>query len=306
MVILKTKMSLSYSNFKFDFLKKIFSYIGITIIVLLSGCYSDEALDIPVNDDNIVILTELDQYIEEEFTKKYGMAIRYRFVDRYVNPTDRVSPPKLEMVRPMLDFVQNFWIDPFLEVPNGEAFFRDHVPAEIVFLGGLIFNANGTVTLGTADAGAQITFTNVNAIDLTDLDWRTLQLQTVYHEFAHIVHQRYKLPPSFERITPSGYTSAGSWFNLLSDEALQRGFVSPYASSSPNEDFAETVSYFLFDPDFDDNFIINKTDCETVDCENRNEGRLKLREKMTSISDHYEKVTGVNLNEVRAAVQSRL
>ena len=50
------------------------------------------------------------------------------------------------------------------------------MPAEIVFLGGLIYNGDGTVTLGTADAGAQITFTNVNDIDPEDESWRALQL----------------------------------------------------------------------------------------------------------------------------------
>jgi substrate import-associated zinc metallohydrolase lipoprotein len=206
----------------------------------------------------------------------------------------------------MLDFIQNYWIDPFLEVENGEQFFRDHVPAEIVFLGGLIYNANGTVTLGTADAGAQITFTNVNAIDPLDLEWRAIQLQTVYHEFAHIVHQKYKLPASFEKISPAGYSSAGSWFNITDEEALQRGFVSPYATSSPNEDFAETVAFYLFDTDFHQNFLTAETNCNTADCENRNEGKSKLREKLTAISDHYEKVTGVSLDNIRTAVQSRL
>lgn len=276
------------------------------VAIFIVGCYPDETIEVDVNNDQIEIETDLDRYIETNFTREYGMAIRYRFVDRYVKPNEKVSPPKIELVRPMLDFIQKYWIEPYLEVNNGAQFFRDHVPAEIVFLGGLIFNANGTVTLGTADAGAQITFTNVNAIDELDLDWRALQLQTVYHEFAHIVHQKYKLPTSFEKISPTGYSSAGSWFNLTDEEALQRGFVSPYATSSPNEDFAETVAFYLFDTDFDQNFTIVEQDCTTAECENRNEGKEKLRTKIAAISEHYLKVTGVDLDEVRAAIQSRL
>ena len=167
--------------------------IALLLTVFLWGCYPDESLDVPVNNPNVVLETALDEYIEENFTQEYGMAIRYRFVDRFVEPNQRVTPPRLEVVRPMLDFIEDFWIAPYLDVANGEEFFRDHVPAEIVLLGGLIFNEDGTVTLGTADAGAQITFTNVNAIDRTDPNWVFLQLQTVYHEFAHIVHQQYKL-----------------------------------------------------------------------------------------------------------------
>ncbi len=270
------------------------------------GCYPNEELNVPVNDPDIVLESELDIYIEENFTKEYGMAIRYKFVDNYVQPGQRVSPVRLESVRPMLDFIEEFWIDPYMDVEGGEEFFRNHVPAEIVFLGGLIFNNDGTVTLGTADAGAQITFTNVNAIDVDDEDWRALQLQTVYHEFAHTVHQRYKLPNAFETIAPAGYTGPGSWFVLTDEDALQRGFVSPYSTSSPNEDFAEVVAFYLFDSDFHTNFIELEENCDTDDCVSRNEGRIKIADKLSAISDHYQNVTGIDLEALRQAIQSRL
>lgn len=276
------------------------------LLIMITSCYESEVLDVPVKAPENEPLTELDIYIDQNYTQQFGMAIRYRFVDRYVSPRERVTPPKLEVVKPMLDFVQHFWIDPFLEVENGEAFFRNHVPAEIIFLGGYIFNEDGTVTLGTADAGARITFTNVNAIDPEDEAWRDLQLQTVYHEFAHIVHQEYKLPPSFENISPSGYTSAGSWYTLTNEQALQRGFVSPYATSSPNEDFAETVAVYLYDEDFMEKFINQEQNCETSACISRNRGRRLITEKLNAIKDHYEKVTGVDLKAVREAVQARL
>lgn len=275
------------------------------LFAILTACYPTEELNVPRQDD-VELESELDIYIDENFTEEYGMAIRYKFVDNYVQPGQRVAPPKLENVRPMLDFIEEFWISPYLEVPDGEDFFKNHVPAEIVFLGGLIFNSNGTVTLGTADAGAQITFTDVNAIDPSNPEWRTLQLNTVYHEFAHTVHQRYKLPNAFETIAAEGYTGPGSWFVLNDQDALQRGFVSPYSTSSPNEDFAETVAFFLFDPDFEANFMDLEDDCETDDCVSRNEGKLRIKEKMSSISDHYKRVTGVSLEALREAVQSRL
>lgn len=278
----------------------------VLVLISMNACYPDETLNEPVKDTNPNLDTELDIYIDEEFTQEYDMAIRYRFVDRYVNPGERVTPPKLEVVRPMLDFIENFWIEPYLAVDNGEEFFRKHVPAEIIFLGGFIYNEDGTVTLGTADAGARITFTNVNAIDVENPDWVALQLQTVYHEFAHTVHQVYKLPPAFETISPEGYTSPGSWYNLTDEEALQRGFVSPYATSSPNEDFAETVAFYLFNTDFFSFYLTDEEDCATQDCINRNEGRDKIREKVAAITEHYEKVTGVTLADVRAVIQAKL
>jgi substrate import-associated zinc metallohydrolase lipoprotein len=291
---------------KISFKKSVFLIVLSGMILMAGGCYDKETLNLPVNQGPDAIKNELDQFIDEHFIQEFGMAIRYRFVDRYVSPTQRVTPPRLEVVRPMLDFIDEFWIDPYLSVENGEEFFRAHVPAEIVLLGGLIYNENGTVTLGTADAGAQITFTDVNSIDMNDNDWLLLQLQTVYHEFAHIVHQRYKLPNAFETISPQGYTSAGAWFTLSDEEALERGFVSPYATASPNEDFAETVSHFLFDANFYENYINLESNCTSPQCETRNEGRIMVREKLNSITAHYLKVTGVNLEDVREVVQSKL
>ncbi|MEM6361795.1 MAG: substrate import-associated zinc metallohydrolase lipoprotein [Bacteroidota bacterium] len=284
--------------------KQIVTYILVTAV--LNGCYPDESLDVAVNDSDIELETELDEYIQENFTDPYGMAIRYKFIDNYVAPGTRAVPPRLETVRPMLDFIEDFWVDPYLEVNNGRGFFENHVPAEIILLGGFIFNDDGTVTLGTADAGARITFTNVNAIDPDSVEWRALQLQTVYHEFAHTVHQQYKLPSAFETISPTGYTSAGSWFNLTDEEALLRGFVSPYSTSSPNEDFAETVAFYLFDTEFFENFTEDEENCETAACEERNEGREKIRQKVSAIINHYEKVTEVSLEDLRAAVQAKL
>ena len=110
----------------------------------------------------------------------------------------------------------------------------------------------------------------------------------------------------FRSISPQGYTSAGSWYNLLDDEALQRGFVSPYATSSFNEDFAETVAFILYFPSFYERYINDEPNCATADCNLRNEGRAKLRTKYNAVLAHYKQVTGVDLLLVRAIIQDKL
>ena len=273
-------------------------------LILLSACFNED----PIDSEIITVepsTDPLDQFIQSNFLDKYQVAVRYRFVDRYVDPTKRVTPPKREVVEPMLNFLTDFWIDPFISVENGEEFFKNHVPAEIILIGSSIYNSDGTVTLGTADAGARITLTEVNDIDESNMNWIIRQLGTIYHEFAHIVHQRYNLPPNFQQISPQGYTSAGSWFNLTDEEALRRGFVSPYATSSFNEDFAETAAFVLFDPAFYETYINDEENCATVDCMERNEGRALVRRKLNAILTHYEQNTGVDLLEVRALIQAK-
>ncbi len=285
--------------------KKILTSLLTFGLFLASACYPDESVDAPVKQ-NPVSDDALDQYIEDAFVKEFGVAVRYRFVDRYVDPTRRVTPPKLEVVLPMLDFLTEFWIEPFTDVANGNRFFRAHVPAEVVLIGSTMYNSDGTVTLGTADAGARITLTEVNFVDVQNQNWVFRQLGTIYHEFAHIMHQRYNLPSAWQEISPEGYTSLGSWFNLTDEEALRRGFVSPYGTSTFNEDFAEIVAFLLFRPDFFTHFLDDEPNCVTADCESRNEGRARLRRKYNAILEHYKQNTGVDLLEVRALVQAKL
>jgi len=273
-------------------------------VVLDTACYKEESIDAPVK--TVDISTDpLDVYIQNNFTDTYGIAVRYKFVDRYVEIGKRVTPPSRDAVIPMLTFLKSYWIDSFTGVPNGEAFFKTHVPAEMVMIGSAIYNGDGTVTLGTADAGARITLTEVNEVDSTSIDWVFTQLSTIFHEFAHIVHQDYGLPPSWQTISPQGYTSLGSWYTLSDEDALERGFVSPYATSTFNEDFAETVSHILFRPDFYYTYMIDETYCADASCEARNAGRAKIREKYNAILTHYKEYTGVDLLQVRALVQAK-
>ena len=284
---------------------KIWMLLFIAALALATACNPDEEVTAPIKDQPLS--TEpLDVYIRENFLEEYGVAVRYKFVDRYVDQNKRVTAPKQEVVQPMLDFLTEFWIEPFTEVANGSRFFKSHVPAEIVLIGSTMYNADGTVTLGTADAGARITLTEVNDVSIDNKAWIFRQLGTIYHEFAHIVHQRYNLPANWQQISPQGYTSLGSWYNLTDEEALERGFVSPYGTSTFNEDFAEVVAFLLYEPEFYTRYIEDEANCATVDCVARNEGRARLRRKYNAILEHYEQSTGVDLLKVRAIIQAKL
>ena len=64
----------------------------------------------------------------------------------------------------------------------------------------------------------------------------------MHHEFAHILHQNVEYDAEFEKITPS-YSS--SWMQMNDETARTKGFITAYASSSADEDFAEMVSIML-------------------------------------------------------------
>lgn len=283
-------------------MKKIW-FLIVGFAAIASGCYETETITAEVRQTDPPT-DELDIYIQENFVQPYNVAVRYAFVDRLVGADKRVTPPKREAVIPMLEFLTDFWIDPFLKVENGEEFFKKYVPKEVVLIGSTMYNSDGTVTLGTADAGARITLTEVNFVNPDNISWVYRQLGTIYHEFAHIVHQRHSLPPNFETISPAGYTSAGSWYNLTDQEALIRGFVSPYGTSSFNEDFAEIVAKALYDPLFYEKYIDLEA-CDAPACVERNAGRALIKKKFNAILAHYEQHTGVDLLAVRALIQAK-
>jgi substrate import-associated zinc metallohydrolase lipoprotein len=284
---------------------KFTAFILTALTLLALSCSQDETLNVPIKDDPISTDT-LDQWIQTNFTKEYGIIVRYKIVDNYVETGKRVTPADRAIVEPALRFVLSYWMEPFISVPNGNKFFRRYVPAEIVLIGSPIFNGDGTITLGTADAGARITLTQVNDYDPSNKDWIITQIHTIYHEFAHIMHQNFKLPATWKTITPHGYTGAGAWYTLSDEEALELGFVTPYATSSYNEDFAETVAEILFNADFYDQFVNEDTSCSTELCAKQNAGRALIKQKYDAILAHYKQYTGVDLLQIRDIVQQKL
>ena len=43
------------------------------MMLAFAGCYETETLNKPVKDNDAKLMTELDQYIEANFTQKYGV-----------------------------------------------------------------------------------------------------------------------------------------------------------------------------------------------------------------------------------------
>jgi hypothetical protein len=59
-------------------------------LVAAPGCYPDEELNIPVKSVSDSE-DDLDEYIQDRFIDEYGVAVRYKFVDRYVDQNIRTN-----------------------------------------------------------------------------------------------------------------------------------------------------------------------------------------------------------------------
>ena len=240
-------------------------FIFLAVFTLFTSCDKDDELNYEKRE--VAESTdEIDLFMKEHFLDKYNCAIRWKWDDKFIAIDYYVSPPMREVVIKTAEMVENFWVNPFIECSaGGKAFIEKNFPPEIVFIGSEILNQNGTETLGFAEAGVRITLAELNQYDLKNEKWLKTQLHTIHHEFTHIVHQTYKLPNGFEKISGSFY-SGNSWTtlvdykkdekgNVLRDEdgdpiydhspAIKRGVTTAYGTTNEYEDFAELVSNFI-------------------------------------------------------------
>ncbi len=280
------------------------------LLTFLSGCENEgpiETRDI-FNSDQVESNDELDIYLKNEFRDPFGSVVIYKFVDRFISPNRFAVPPERSVVRPVAELVKQAWIEPYNRGADiGVDFMKRYFPAELVFIGSPLFNNDGTITLGVADAGVRVTLTEVNGYSPGDTRWIQRSFSTLHHEFAHIIDQNFNFDDQvFFKISGSDYTSPGSWTGVSSDDAISRGMVTPYGTSAVGEDFAELVAAIVTTPPeiFAGDFF--PQDCSMIDdpearerCQSLQEGRSRILEKYNLVIDYFTNDVGVDLLKVR-------
>ncbi|TAJ15516.1 hypothetical protein DMA11_01080 [Marinilabiliaceae bacterium JC017] len=243
-------------------------------------------------------LSEIDLQLAEMFNP-YNTIVEYRYIKNFI-PTDwyYITPVKEELVVPMGKFLVEMWINPLITGSNQE-FVGKSFPKMLIFVGSPAQQLDGTEVLGEAEGGTLIRFTRVNDFDRNDQGWMRRQLHTAYHEYAHIIHQTFGMPNDFRQVTPDEYTLNG-WQTVSSNEAIIKGMVTPYGTSSVAEDFAELFSTYITGADE----VLEHLLVDTGDVE-MDKGRELIRTKLF-IMKKYLKSVGFNLDAVREDLQTRL
>ncbi|MDR0893992.1 MAG: putative zinc-binding metallopeptidase [Prevotellaceae bacterium] len=237
----------------------IYLLLSMLAITTLPACTDDDALDTsnPIyglgGEDYVE--TALDKWIYENFTKPYNISVEYRW-----NPTEELTatlvPPQEDKVQPVMELIRDVWIKPY-ETTKGLDFLQANAPKTYMLIGSPKYNTNGTITLGEAEGGNKVTLYRINWFDPSNPD--TFQdlvrriLKTTHHEFTHTLNQITRFPDSFLYIT----ASESAWTNIKEGEqARNLGYITPYASDSPTEDFAEMVSMILvYGRDWFNNYV---------------------------------------------------
>lgn len=219
-------------------------YILVCVVALLGGCKKSDSLDTAITGlgGDKWPPSEIDQWIRDSLTAKYNIDVKYRW-DAFELALDKtLVPPYAEKVVPMMRIVKYGLLESY-EKAVSEAFIKTFCPKQYYLVGSAAYNPNGTITLGEAENGRKVTLYRANMLNIKDSVFVKRVLKTVHHEFGHVLQHHYATPKEYGSISAGGYGS--DWASITEEQARSVGFVTPYAMSEPDEDFAEMIGVML-------------------------------------------------------------
>ena len=194
-----------------------------------------------------------DKWLGQQFVKQYNIEFKYRYA---LNESDMgyyTVPADVNSSVIYAHLVKYLCIDTYDEIA-GVSFTRSYFPKMFFLIGTWEYRNNGSIVLGTAEAGKKIMLAGVNELPLVfqyyegaELDdyLNTYYIKTIHHEFTHILNQTKDYPVEFTQVTPTTYVTESWSTSNYNTYYRQRGYVSTYAQHSDTEDFAEMVSEFI-------------------------------------------------------------
>ena len=239
---------------------------NISLLLLLAGLLGfsscdDEKLDSTSVFDGITPAqkNEFDNWLETNYRKVYNIDFKYRYSDKEADRAYNVIPANYEQSVALAILIKHVWLDAYSEAVSPE-FMKTYVPRIIQLTGSYKWNTNGSQVLGTAEGGLKIMLYGVNELDIDNprintanpyeshqvqpIDMNYWFFHTMHHEFCHILTQKKEYDTSFRAISAATY-HATDWINLEDKKVAKEGFVSSYAASEYNEDFAEIYATYV-------------------------------------------------------------
>lgn len=265
--------------------------------IVLGACSEDKL------DSHSIFNTEsperdaFDTWLLLNYVVPYNIQLNYKYIDKESDNTYNLIPAEYDKCVAMAKLTKYLWIDSYNEL-LGEAFIKTYCPRMIQLIGSKAYNSQGSVVLGTAEGGLKITLYNVNELNANspDIDFlNTWFFKTMHHEFAHILHQTKNYSTDFNLISTD--YQGPSWLNLESDEvANTMGFITRYASFSPDEDFVEIISnYITHDAGYWENVLNNGGAL----------GKIKLQKKFDIVRKYLKDSWSIDIDKLRDIVQRR-
>ena len=202
---------------------------------------------------------EFDIWLENNYRQPYNIDFKYRYSDKESDLAYNVIPADFDCSKALAILIKHVWIESYVEAVSPE-FMKTYVPRIIQLTGSYKWNSNGSQVLGTAEGGLKVMLYGVNELDIDNprinsedpyeshdvkpIDMNYWFFHTMHPEFCHILTQKKDYDPAFRTISAATY-HATDWINLEDKKVAKEGFVSSYAASEYNEDFAEIYATYV-------------------------------------------------------------
>ncbi len=274
-------------------------YLSLFILLAL-GCKKTENLEDQVNkmdfSGDYRPPTAIDQWLLENITNPYNIKIKYYWDRSELSLTKSITPIDENKVIPVAQTLLKYFLQPYRSETT-DYFIKTYPPKQYIFVGSAEYNSNGSVTVGSADAGKKITLFRLNSFNPDNRDSLLRVLKTIHHEFGHILHQNAIYSPDYKSISAPADYLGDEWVDHTDAEAYQLGFVSAYARNQPNEDFAEMIAILLV---YGQRYFDNIVEMAGV------AGAAKLRAKETMIVEYYRQLWNIDFRALQSRIQSAL
>lgn len=263
-------------------------------LCVLSSCSSDDLDSQSIFPEVEQSTDPFDQWIYDNYLVPYNINLKYRLEDKETDFQHYLLPADKELSVKLAEAVLYCWLQAYDEVA-GQDFTRTYSPKIIQFVGSYAHNKKGTVKMGTAEDGLKVTLYAVNFFK-TDKATLNTYFQIMHHEFTHILTQNKDYDTEFRTISDNDYVT-GEWATIQESDALKKGFIDAYAMSEYNEDFAETLSYYL---------IYTQSQWEQKMRTAGEAGAAVIDRKLTIIRDYMKSAWAIDLDQMRDVLQRRI
>ena len=275
--------------------KLIYSFFIMTAV--LASCSKEKLDQKSIFDTDSPERGASDTWLLLNYVEPYNIQFNYKYIDRESDNNYNLVPAEYDKAVAMAKLTKYLWIDSYNEL-LGDTFIKTYCPRMIQLIGSKAFNSQGSVVLGTAEGGLKITLYNINGLNPSSPSIDFLNewfFKTMHHEFAHILHQTKNYSTDFNLISTD--YQGPSWLNLESDAVANKmGYVTCYASYSPDEDFVEIIS----------NYVTHaKGYWESVLATAGEEGGDKLARKFEIVRNYLQESWGIDIDKLRDIVQKR-
>ena len=294
------------------------TFFVFSLAAFFTSCKKEDALG---NVDNIPGLGgdtwasgPIDKWIYDTLTVPYNIGVKYKWDQFEINGffDKTLVPPKEEQIIPVMSSIKKVWINTYVS-EAGNLFFKTISPKFMVLVGSPIY-VRGAIIEGFAEGGRKIVLSNINNFRIKGMPGYTAadtevvirMFHVIHHEYSHILDQNVKVPVAFSSSSANSYTS--DWLNISDNEALNEGFITPYAQSSKDEDWAEMVSIMLVQgkPWFD-NLVngINYTGT-TANGLTAEQAKARLRQKETTVVTYFKQAWNIDFYNLQTKTKNAI